>query len=99
MRKILILILFCFSGYNLIAQNSEPKPMTFIWGGITTPRIFDTTASQFKQTEFLTGFQWSGTPRFNKLMKNNANAGAASFKTDSNSNYTKSLKGIKQLNN
>ena len=84
MRKILILILICFSVYNLIAQNSEPKPMTFIWGGIDTLRLFDIsdTNSQFKQTEFLTGYQWTGTPRFNKLMKNNANAGSASIDTN-----------------
>jgi len=83
MRKILILILFSISVVNLLAQNSEPKAIPFVWGSSTLPRIFNPNDSMFSQTEFLIGYQWTGTPRFNKLMKNNANSGAASFDASS----------------
>ena len=82
MKKILILIIFSISVVNLFAQNSEPKAIPFVWGSSTLPRIFNPNDSMFSQTEFLTGYQWTGTPRFNRLMKNNANSGAASFDTN-----------------
>ena len=68
---------------SLFSQNTEPSSLPFVWGTNVKPKQFEPDSLQFKQTEFLTGYQWTGTPRFNRLMKNNANSGAASFDTSS----------------
>ena len=99
MKKILILLLLSLSALSLYSQNFEPSAMPFVWNGTDTPTPFDTAAPQFKQTKFLTGFQWSGSQKFNKLMQNNSNAGGTGF-SDSLygrcNSYTESIKGIKQ---
>lgn len=43
-----ILIIFCAT-IGLLAQDKEPLPMKFKWGGSNLYRVFDTNATQFKQ--------------------------------------------------
>lgn len=69
-----ILILFCAT-VGLLAQNNEPLPMKFKWGGSNLYRVFDTNATQFQQKEFLIGTQWGHTPKYYIGMNNNAAAG------------------------
>lgn len=68
MKKLIIFLLLVFSA-SLFSQDKEPYPMPFIWGYSSTPRLFNTDS--FKQTSFMSGFQWSGSPQMNIALGNN----------------------------
>ncbi|MCX6148752.1 MAG: hypothetical protein NTW25_16080 [Candidatus Kapabacteria bacterium] len=73
MKNKIYLILLLFLNINLFGQDFEPKAWKFKWGSDTSARILN--IDSFPQSRFITGFQWSGTPKMDSLMLNNASSG------------------------
>lgn len=68
MKKIVILLFVTV--ISLYSQDKEPSAWKFVWGFSNTPRVFE--PDSFKQTSFMSGFQWSGSPQMNIALRNNA---------------------------
>lgn len=83
--KYIILILLLFLAIDtLYSQNSEPKPMEFIWGSSSNQRPL--VVDSFPQKNFLTGFQWTGNNKMNHALLNNATTSGELY-WESGTNY------------
>lgn len=87
--KIFLFVFLCFIA-QVYSQDREARPMNFVWGNNNTSRPLQ--VDSFPQNNFLTGFQWIGSGRFNHALLNNASASSYLYwtdkSTDSNFLYT-----------
>lgn len=81
------IIIFCILLGFITAksQDAEPSPMNFEWGSSSTPRSLQ--VDSFPQNNFLTGFQWSGSPKMNHALLNNSAASDEVY-WESGTNYS-----------
>jgi len=84
MKTNCIIIVFILLSSRLIAQDIEPQPLKFIWGSSSQPRPLD--VDSFQQNNIITGFQWSGTPKMNHYLHNNATASGSPTLTTTDTN-------------
>ena len=102
MKKLILFALIITSYSLLYSQDREAQPLLFKWGYLEDPRIFE--VDSFPQNNFLTGFQWTGSPKMNHSLLNNATAsGHLNWEEGTNHNKKMYLIGqpiyIKTLNN
>ncbi|MDQ1264935.1 MAG: hypothetical protein QG635_85, partial [Bacteroidota bacterium] len=82
--RIIIAILFALT-LQTYSQDKEPQPMKFVWGEPSTYSALD--PNQLTQDNFLTGFQWSGTPLMNHALQNNSAASGGIY-WEAGTNYS-----------
>lgn len=72
MKKTIFVLFIILLANSIYSQDCEPDKWTFRWGGLPdVDRFFD--PDSFPQTQFYTGFEYSGDARMNVFLKNNGN--------------------------
>ena len=84
MKTIILLICVFVVIPYIYSQDKEASPLKFVWGFSSVPRPLQ--VDSFPQNNYLTGFQWSGTPKMNHAMLNNSTASGGIYWED-NTNY------------
>ena len=72
MKAIKLFFIFILISTSLYSQDIlDPQPLWFEFN--SSSFTYNINSDQFKQTEFIRGWQWGGIPKMSKALKMNMN--------------------------